>query len=271
MIIRYLIDKPQQAPGIAAFLGVHLGAFRALAGLAPIVLGNGKNGGFRVLLDFLAQPFGHNPQHIRVGQAQLRIHDVHAAVHIFAVAAVEPLTVHHREVFGMLIKKLKDWHKMIECMDKSLVQDGAAVLLVQLITAAIHPLGRELVVVVAYVPKYLTVLKGRDHRLVHFPDRQVRPLRHVLHRIREEPAPQHVLQKGVRRMQHRPVVLAQDEQPVPHRLQDVSVVLQARDVRLAFPARLPHADLRRVLVPDGPPARRVDRQVRSRHLVEIAG
>ena len=270
--ICYFVDKADQRAGMAALLLINPGAFRALAGSAPVILADGENRRLRVLLDLLAQPLDDNTLYVGIGQAQLGIDHIHAPVHILSIAAVKPLAIHHGEIFRMLVEELKHRHKMVKGMHKALIEDGAAVLLVQLVAPAVQAALRgELIVVIAHVPEYLAVFKGRDHLLVHLADGQVRPLRHMLHRVREEPAPQHVLQESIHRMQHRPVVLAQDEQPVPYRLEDIPVVLQPCQLRLSRAPRLPHADLRRVLVPDGSPACRVDRQVRSRHLVEIAG
>ena len=115
--LRHAIHEPQHRTGLRAFLLVNGTALRARAEVAPIVLRHprhvDRHGVFAyalIRLDVRQHVGHHEPQDIRIGQAQLG-------------TSVTPGAIHLAEVFGVLLKPFGAGQQPVERMGAAQVAD----------------------------------------------------------------------------------------------------------------------------------------------------
>ena len=94
-------SEADHGAGPAALLRVHLSALRAGAGGVPVVHGHGEDTAFRVLPGPFFDPVHAEPEHIRVGEAQLG-------------PLFPPDAVHHGEILRMAFEPAVGGHQGAE-------------------------------------------------------------------------------------------------------------------------------------------------------------
>ena len=156
----YLVDEVDHRARGRTFALVDRAAVRAFAPSAPIVLADAEQFGLRILADPRQHAFGHDPQHVRVGQAQLGV-------------LRGPLAVPQAVILRVFGKELAGRQQRIERVDEQIAAktDLAAVPLLQIGPIAVDFAPRGEVAVEHAPPERLAHGKGGDLRLVELRDR----------------------------------------------------------------------------------------------------
>lgn len=138
-------------------------------------------------------------------------------MNILAVAAVEAFTVHHGKILGVFIEEFKNRNKVVEGMNKALVQDRSAMFLIQPVVLTIEAALAGIFIIHGDVAGGGTILKGGNLGFVNLTDSQIATLGNVLHRVGEEAAAQLIFQEGIHHMQYDVIVFVENKQTISYR------------------------------------------------------
>ena len=156
----HLVDEVDHRARRRALALVDRPAVRALAPSGPIVLADAEQPGLRILADACQHALGHDPHHVRVGQAELGMFR-------------GPFAVQLAVVFRVFGEELARRHQRVEGVDEQArpETDLAAVLLLELGPISVHLAPRGEVAVEHVPPERLAHGEGRHLRLVKLRNR----------------------------------------------------------------------------------------------------
>ena len=229
-LLRQRVDEAQQRAGVrAAFFLLDAAAAVALAPAGPVVLRHREDGRLGMLADPAEHRLHRQPQHLRIGEAELPAIDA-------------PLAVDQREVLGMRGEVLLRRDHPVEGVHERKVPDFVAGGFVKLRAVAVGLVAGRPVLVERLGEERLAVLEGGPVRFIERSEGYGVHLGDAAD-LAGEPAAAELLQQRVDAV-HRPALAAPgDDEVAPGRLQHEVLGAELLAHAAAHPHEIPAARL----------------------------